>query len=86
MSNKHKTQLVIGAFLTNFLIMGPVKSMGVYFLEFQMQLDASAKQASMVMSIVYGTYFITGKWPSIAHVSPTDKQRCKFYVYRCVAI
>ncbi|XP_018673439.3 monocarboxylate transporter 4-like [Ciona intestinalis] len=58
--------IVACAFWVNAMIMGPVKSTGVYFLPYQQNYKANAQQASLVSSLLYGFYFFAGPLASIS--------------------
>jgi len=58
----YKVSVVWWAFCSNLFTMGPVKVMGIYFLQFQLHLNATAKEASVVLALLYSTYFFSGKF------------------------
>ena len=58
-----KVSVVWWAFCTNLLIAGPLKIMGIYFLQFQLHLDASANETSVIFALLYSIYFFSGKFP-----------------------
>jgi len=59
----YKVSVVWWAFCTNLLTAGPLKVMGIYFMQFQLHLDASANEASVVLALLFSIYFFSGKFP-----------------------
>ncbi|XP_076807388.1 monocarboxylate transporter 6-like [Clavelina lepadiformis] len=60
-----KAWIVVFAFAANAVTMGPMKCTGVFFLPFQLDLNATAKEASLVTSLIYGMYFFCGPIASV---------------------
>ena len=48
------------AFFCAALPLASMKSTGVYFIQVQQELDATAKDASLLISLMYGMYFFAG--------------------------
>nr|XP_039263668.1 monocarboxylate transporter 3-like [Styela clava] len=58
--------LTVGAaFCVNALSVGPMKSLGVFFIQYERELGASAGQASLVTSLLYGAFFLSGPFATI---------------------
>lgn len=54
------TQILVSSFVLNGLIIGPMKSLGVYFIEFQNEFGVTAGQTSIVVTLLYAAYYMFG--------------------------
>nr|XP_039263763.1 LOW QUALITY PROTEIN: monocarboxylate transporter 12-B-like [Styela clava] len=58
--------LTVGcAFSLSALTVGPMKSLGIFFVQYERELGATAGQASLVNSLAFGAYFLGGPFASI---------------------
>lgn len=62
----HQYFTVLFAFLINGLVIGPAKCLNLFFIQYQLNLNASAWDASTVSSFFYAAMFLSGKW--ILHI------------------
>ena len=59
LAKKHVV-FVVFAFLCAALPLASMKSTGVFFIQVQNELGATAKDASLLISLMYGMFFFAG--------------------------
>ena len=70
LAKKHVVFVAL-AFLCAALPLASMKSTGVFFIQVQNELGATAKDASLLISLMYGMFFFAGNQLKSSYFSPS---------------